>query len=523
MSKRLFEKSVFASACFVIGLFSGTPLRAETWHRADSHHFKIYSDGSAAQLEDFTREVEKFDGLLRLLFRRPVKEETVKLPIYLLRDGRQVDAYMKNAVGFYSVRLGQTFAVANRDSRHGRTALDGKTVLFHEYAHHFMFHNFAIPAPAWFVEGFAEYVSTADFKKNGEWTFGFPAHHRAYSVQNGPKIPIERLLSDDYSAMNAEETAAFYGWSWALTHMFYSDPNERGNQIVRYLQDINSGMDSVASARKNFGDLDDLERQLHRYVRGSMGYTKTDKPIDYKDDVEIVTLNDAESDLTALTLERLASREPVEVRADLQRHAATSGSGKAWLQLAELEFSLAHRKNGNAPPSHDFTATEEAVDRALALDPSLPRAHILKGRLLMEPFDHSADPNPENWAAARAYFLAANKLDPLDPLALFLYAQTYQRSGERGEMVGPALEKAFEMRPEAFEFRSALAAYYANEHQYDRAIELLAVIANNPHSDNSSVKAFISQLEQARANGGTIAVDDIPTESEEDQELDVGV
>jgi tetratricopeptide (TPR) repeat protein len=385
-----------------------------------------------------------------------------------------------------------------------------------------MFHNFAIPAPAWFIEGFAEYVATADFKRNGEWTFGFPAHHRAWSVQNGPSIPIERLLSDDYSEMNRSETASFYGWAWALTHMLYSDPEMRGEQISAYLNDINSGMDSIAAARKNFGDLKELDRRLSRYVRRSMGYSKSDKPIPYRDDVTVTTLDDEASELVGLTLERLASREPLKLRKKLVRFAGERNSAAAWLQLAELDYRLAHRAQDDGEPTYDFTAAQASVDRALALDPDLARAHILNGRILLEPFDHSEDADYGLWEEARASFLKANRLDPYDPLALYLYAQTFQRTGEQDAMVGPALETAFGFRPEATEFRSALAMHYASEGKYDTAIALLQIIANNPHSDNQSAKEAIARLEQAKAGGGPLPIGAIAIESEdEDDESDM--
>ena len=454
-----------------------------------------------------------------MIFNRPVKENPPKLTIYLLRNGAAVDAYMKNAVGFYSVRLGETFAVANRERGSMRTDLDGKLVLFHEYAHHFMFHNFSFPAPAWFVEGFAEYVSTADFKRNGEWTFGFPAHHRAYSVQNGPNIPIQQLLSEDYSGMNSEETGAFYGWAWALTHMMYSDPDSRGQQIIGYLNDMNRGMDSLASAEKNFGDLDDLEKRLRRYVRKSMAYSKSDKPIAYRDTISITELDDESSELRELILDRLASREPEKVREKLATFAAATNSAQAWLELAELELHLAHR-NVDEETGYDFSATEAALDRSMALDTSLPRAHVLKGRLLLETFDHDEDPDRANWVKAREHFIAANHLDTTDPLALYLFAQTYQRSGEAGEMVGPALVDAFNARPESTMFRWSLAMHLASEKQYDLAIGLLKVIANNPHSNNDSAKKAIARMEKARDTGEALAADDIVADNGEDVETE---
>ena len=520
--------SIFTRALLVILGVSGlsAPLAAQTWYRADTHHFEIYSDGGSRELENFAHEAEKFDALLRMLFNRPAKKNPVRLTIYLLDDTRAVQRLTQsNAAGFYSRRVEQTYAVGSRESQGDRSDLGGKRVLFHEYAHHFMFHNFAFPAPSWFVEGFAEFVATADFKRNGSWTFGEPAHHRAYEVQNGPSIPIERLLSDGYERRAKDDRSSFYGWSWALTHMLYSDPEERGDQIMRYLRDMNTGMSSLEAAEKHFGDLGELEKSLRGYVRRSMAYSKSDKPIPYKDDVSVVKLSDTDSRLIGLRLERLSAADTSGLRAKLSRNAAESNTAAAWLELAELEFFLTHRENSeilredkDAEVTYDFSASQAALDRALALSPDLPRANILAGRLLLEPFDHDEENADEaNWAKARALFLKANRADPNDALALYMYAQSAQREGIEDPMIGPALETAFGFRPEFNDFRSALAMHYANEGEYDRAIGLLKIIANNPHGGKWAERQ-IGRLENAR--DGVADLIDLPSPDDEEEEDD---
>ena len=516
--------SMFARAVLsLLALLAvSVPAAAETWHRADTHHFTIYSDGRTKQLEEFAHEVEKFDALLRVLFKRPVKDDAAKLTIYLLGDTDDVSRLGgRNVAGFYSVNAQETYAVSSRQSASGREGLSGKRVLFHEYAHHFLFHNFGTPAPAWFIEGFAEYVATTEFKRNGEWTFGAPAHHRAYEVQNGPPVPIETLLGENYSQMSPQQRGSFYGWAWALTHMFYSDPEERGDQIGRYLVDLNRGMDNLEAAEKHFGDLSELERALRGYVRRSMAYSKSDRPIPYRDDITVTTLDDVQSELVRLRLLRKTGSDTDKVREQLTRLAA-AGNADAWYELAEIEFAEEHRGKESDEP-HDFTATEQAVDRALAIVPDHSRALMLKGRLLLEPFDHSDDADEANYARAREYFLQANRADPRNAYALYLYATTAQRAGIEDAMTGPALESAFYFRPEARPYRAALAMHYAKEGEYDRAIGLLKVIANNPHGGGGWARRRIAELEEA-SNGGipiTAAIDfggDEGDEGEEDED-----
>ncbi len=516
------SRAARTALCLMAAFGFSVSASAETWHRADTHHFTIYSDGRSGQLEDFAHEAEKFDALLRMIFKRPVKEEPAKLVIYLLDDSDDVSRLSRsNAAGFYSVRPAQTFAVGNRAYGSDKSDLSGKRVLFHEYAHHFMYHNFAIPAPAWFSEGFAEFVATADFKRSGKWTFGEPAHHRAWSVQNGPSVPIEVLLTSDYDEMTNAETSAFYGWAWALTHMFYSDPDERGDQIVRYLRDINRGMDNLEAAEKNFGDLEKLEKSLKSYVRKSMAYSKSDREIPYRNSVSVTQLPDFASELIGLRLERLTSTDKDGLHRKLTSLAARANSADAWYEVAELEYMKEHGSK-EEDDVHDFAAAETAVDRALALDGDHAKALVLKGRLLLEPFDHDDDPDEANWEHARAYFLRANQSDPSDAYALYLWANTFQREGKRDDMTGPALETAFGFRPESRAFRSALAMHYASEGQYDRAIGLLNIIANNPHGGGKWAKDTIASLRQAQAGGSPLiplmSSDEVNDEKPEDDE-----
>ena len=510
----------FIRACLALFvMIAAVPAAAESWHRADTHHFIIYSDGRASQLEDFAHEVEKFDALLRMVFGRPAKEDPAKLTIYLLGDADDVSRLAGgNVAGFYSVNEQHTFAVANREYGRDNTDLSGQRVLFHEYAHHFMFHNFAIPAPAWFVEGFAEYVATAEFKRNGKWTFGMPAHHRAWSVQNGPSVPIEQLLAENYNGMNPAQTASFYAWAWALTHMFYSDPDERGDQVSRYLRDLNRGMDNLEAAQKHFGDLDQLEQNLRSYVRRSMAYSRSDREIPYRDDITVSSLSDAEGDLVRLRLLRLTNNDWDELQGKFTDLANQSNMADAWYELAEWEFTAAHR-NAGEDDAHDFTATNAAVDRALALEVDHTLANILKGRLYLEPFDHEDDPDTGNYALARQHFMKANRADPSNAHALYLYARTFQREGVPHEMVGPALESAFLFRPESRSIRAAMANHYANEGEYDAAIGLLKIIANNPHGGGQWARRTITALEAARDGG--IGLPDISVSIDDGGDEDV--
>ncbi len=279
-------RTLIATLC---AMLMTSPAVAETWYRADTHHFVIYSNGGERQLEEFAHKTERFDALLRIFFRREPELQPNRLTIYLVSKASTVDRLLgpkrSNVAGFYHARTEGSYAVANREKARNKFDMDGQTVLFHEYAHHFMARNFPVPAPAWFVEGFAEYAATADFKRNGAWTFGEVANHRAYSLMGSPQIPIRTLLVESASGKH-EKVFDFYAWAWALTHMMYQS-DERGAQIGRYLSLLAEGEEPLAAAEQIFGDLDALEKRLDKYVNGPMTFTRSETPFPYMDDIKI--------------------------------------------------------------------------------------------------------------------------------------------------------------------------------------------------------------------------------------------
>lgn len=493
------------------------PAQAQTWHRADTHHFVIYSNGGEKSVEDFAHKAEKFDALLRMIFRREAEQKPNRLTIYLLNDaesvGNLISSKRSYVAGFYSPSAEGSYAVANREKPTHTYGLDGETVLFHEYAHHFMYRNFAVPVPAWFSEGFAEFAATADFRRDGKYEFGKLALHRAPSLLAGPKIPIRKLLTEQASG-NIDEVSAFYGWSWALTHMFYRS-DEYGGQIGRYLAALADGSEPLAAAETEFGDLDELEKRLARYIRGGMTSSYA-YDIKYMNDIAVQRLSPYDSSLVELTLQRRAGHRRDRTRERLtQLVARPEATAEAWYQLAELEYAAAHREDSS--PRYDFAAAEMAVDRALDLDPKHVLANVLKGEILLEPFDHADDePDAALWGAARKYFVAANRADPLHPLPLYKFGNSFLREGRDNPQVGDALNEAFLGAPEANDLRYALANHYAREQDFDRAINLLKVIAGNPHH-GAGARDYITKLEEARDTGGEVNWSPSEPENEEEE------
>lgn len=507
-----------------LALFIAAPGHAETWYRADTHHFTIFSDGQEKQLEEFAHEAEKFDALMRLAFQVRPEADPAKLNIYLVSSAGDVQKLvdMNNIAGIYFARTDGSFAISNRQKTRSRDRLSGKRTLFHEYAHHFMFNNLHVPAPAWLVEGFAEFVATAEFKKNGEWYFGKPAFHRAAEIEYAPRIPIDLLLTVRPSQIKGDGASAFYGWSWALTHMLYLESPEAGKQVDRYLRRINRGETSLGAARAEFGDLDELEKELRGYVKGRMTFKKSNLALPYRDDVQVTRLSEAESATLALKLRRLGGADLAETR-DALTAAAASGDAEAWYQLGRAEYDLALSVDSAADAeetSPDFSAARAALKNALAADAEHIHANVLMGELEIARLESMDQPYvEEEWKNARRYISKAAELSPRDPYALFALAQSYSRRGHRDAVVSPSLKIAFERAPESREIRFAYAIDLANNGQFEAAIQLLSILANDPHGGDAGRDA-IRRIEAMRDGSTILATDIAPVVGETSDEAD---
>ncbi len=487
---------------------------ADIWHKAETHHFTIYSDGKEKQLNEFAHEVERLDALLRHAWRKEPVENPNKLTIYLLKNADDVDDLLdiKNApvAGVYFARPEGSFAVGNRKRSKFKGVLTGKQVLFHEYAHHFFFQNFKIPAASWFVEGFADYVATAEFDDDGHWRLGIPSGPNQLLMAYNRKFEIRELLTA--TPFEDKQWAAFYGWSWGLTHMLYSREHGRGKKITLYLGLINSGAEPLAAAEQAFGDLDDLHAALQLYVTKPTVYQKSTEPLAYRDHVTLSELTEAESRVVELRLMRMVSPDKQKARDMLKEFVAENAtSAEAWYQLAEAEFSLVH--DADAPNAFDFATASAALEKALAIDPEHLHANVMKGNIILEAYDHSDDFDDTGWEEARAYFRKASDLHPYHPWPLYNLADSYRKEGTYSPEVSQAAKSAFEMAPEVARYRFNYALDLAHQGRFDEAIRAMRIIANNPHGRGGNARSIIEQFEKMR--------DAAQAETERDTESDV--
>jgi cytochrome c-type biogenesis protein CcmH/NrfG len=476
------------------------------WHEAKSKHFIIYADENPKALLDYASRLEKFDQAARTILRMddPAVGDGNRLTVFVLPTDEAVRKLAGDETGFlkgfYTGRATGSLAyVPKRSAGQPNGGLGSDSIFYHEYAHHLMAQQLDHPYPEWYVEGFAEFLSTPQFKKDGSVGLGAPPQHRAWGLFNGKSLPLETLLGGGYqiSAISKDERESIYGRGWLLVHFLFMS-GKRNGQLDRYLADIAKGAPSLDAARSGFGDLKALDKELDAYLKQRTVMTfnvaaagAQSGPIDIKPlsqgAGQVVLLrakmkkgvDTAEQEALAAEIRKVQTRFP--------------GDELVELTLAEAELDTVH-----------VAAAEAAADRALRTNPKSTEGMVLKGRaVLARAVEAEGDPS-KLFAEARRLFISANKLDPEDPEPLMEFYKAFLReSGQPTANAIEALHYASNLAPQDLGLRMNSAVAYLNEGKLKEARRTLVPVAYSPHGGGMATEArrMIVRIDAGDAQG----------------------
>ena len=451
--------------------------RAE-WLRATSPQFVVYGDMSRPQIEAFAAKLERFDMLLRRMTGLDAPPPPNRLTVFLVKDTaavqRQLGPGGRNVAGFYHPSIAGTIAVVPETSGSGEIySLDAQTVLFHEYAHHFMLQYYPGAYPAWYVEGFAEFYSTTRFKADGEVSTGFPARHRYYGLVADQPFPVARMFAADRGRMTGNDTGRFYAWSWLLTHYLALSPDRKG-QLTTYLNAFAAGTPPVDAATNAFGDLAKLQADLVRY-RDARRISFLELKAFPTPTVRIDVVPAGAAATMPLVLHFMrGSRGPADVASFVGQARKLAprypGDPRMLELLAEGELD-----------AKAFDAATTANDALLALRPTDARALLRRARIAAARLGESKD--ADAWRAVRILVAKANRVAPDDPFPLAEYFRTYVAADVAPpKLAVDGLSRAVELAPQVSSLRFSLAKQLMRQGERARARIVATPLLNDPHS-----------------------------------------
>jgi hypothetical protein len=469
---------------------AGTQAHA-AWHQATSKHFVIYANEDPQQLSDFASRLERFDQAVRLIRRMddPPVGTGNRLTVFVLPSVDAVQQLMggdRFVDGFYIGRASGSCAWVPRKSEDGadEAGMTADVIFFHEYAHHLMFQINDRPLPEWVVEGFAEFMSTVRFDKNGDVGIGIPPKHRAYGLFGDEQLPLERLLSGNYSKITVDQRESVYGRGWLLIHYLTFEPSRAG-QLDRYVDLLSKGTPALDAARSAFGDLKQLDRQLDSYLnRHMLKYLRLSGTKFQAVPITVTALSPGAAKVVLLRAQSKrgvddTTSEPLAVKVRAVE-AQYPGDELTELTLSEAELDAHHPE-----------ASIKAAERVLQANPAATKAMVLKGRATARLGEKLDGPQRHQaFVAARALFMAANKLDTEDPEPLDEFYRSYAEEGVRATPNAIAgLHYASDLAPQDSGLRMNSAIRYVEAGDMADAKHALTVVAYDPHGGSSAEMA----------------------------------
>jgi hypothetical protein len=502
------------------------------WKLAESDHFKIYGAGDDKYLAKLSGRLEAVHYLLKIATRmqEPADGKVVKVKVYVVDDIADVRQLIgdpqSSAAGYYDPQLAGAISVIPRKA--GSTgSFSGELILFHEYTHHFMLQYQAAAYPAWYVEGFAEIVSTASFEKPGMITFGKAAKHREAEMRGTNRYPAAKMVDGRY----LKESRSAEGWgyddAWILAHyLTFSD--ERKGQLAAYINGINAGK-SFAEAAAAFGDLNRLSRDLNVYIDGgSVPYKSPALPPEIMKEPDIRTLTLAEAEYIEPSIEmervtRISTREEYDamakhrekqgrpVKKDYDTYFAEESAVRdKWMNA--LNAKVARLPNDTVSwtvkaqaecMAKDFAKCEVSADRALALQPDNWEGLLRKGQALLGRANDDKTPDQKAVAKeARKWLLKANTANPIAHEPLLHYYESYKAEGRRApDEAIAALEQVVDTIPQIDGPRLMLGRELIARGRVMEARKRLQPLAYSPHEspNQSAALALLQALDEKMA------------------------
>lgn len=500
-----FIRTVAGLAAAIV-MAAGAPAMAE-WRRAESAHFIIYGDASEASLRRYAQKVETFDYLLRTYYPITSETEIPKLEIFLAEGARDMNraspGISSSVGGYYSPNSGRIHAVVNTD------AISGDVVLFHEYAHHFMFQMRANAYPSWFVEGFAEYYGTAEVKPD-QIRFGrhLPQRMAALNIGANSWARMEDVLKWRFTASGRYPAFLYYAQSWAMTHYFMSTP-ERTRMLGQYLSAVVAGQDSVAAMEAATGrTAEQLQNDVRMYVSGPINVMTPMIEIP-EPEVTVTALSRAESDMLWLDV-RLDTTPLVQPIADNDGRTQKSESQKAReareqaeerAELIRSAFAAAERAPGDRmgllvkARAERLSSQPDVALQTLRplLDDTSTDADALRlaGQILLEQAKAAEGEAGEPLRRrASGYLARAMDADPLD-FRTYLGLNDTRRGQSRYPTDNDVttLEVAVALAPQSFESRLRLGQAYMARQMNAEAVTVMTPVANSPHRSSYTRRA----------------------------------
>jgi tetratricopeptide (TPR) repeat protein len=417
----------------------------ERWVEVRSTHFAVMTDVGEKDGRRIAAQFERMHSVFHKLF--PTRDEDSGPPIVVLavKDRREMQALEPVAyLGKDKLDLSGLFLRAP-DQSYILMRLDADeehpfATVYHEYTH-YMLRKAESWLPLWLNEGLADFYQNTDIDEN-EARLGQASVDDLNYLNANRMLPLATLFAVDRTSPyyhDERKGSVFYAESWLLTHyLIVGDQTNGTHRVHDYAELLVKGEGPVTAAQHAFGDLDELQLLLDRYL--------LQRKFTYFILKEALIAKDA-----GLQVRAVPASEADAVRADVLICSDRTSDAQALL------------------------------DSLLQADPNDARANESMGLLSFREGDY---------AAAKRWYGDAVRLNSQSYLAHYYYAAMSLRAGDKGQdgAIESSLRTAIKLAPEFASSYDALAMFDALRHRNLDEAETLAARAIELEPDKLSYR-----------------------------------
>ncbi|MBB6093856.1 hypothetical protein HNQ60_002737 [Povalibacter uvarum] len=490
------------AALAVIGGFCQSANGAD-WLRAETDHFVIYSDVGRSATREYLEQLEAFKFLSEMLLGSGEESaaRTARFTIYLLEDRDDLRVvrpdFHQYVAGVYlhCIEGAQAYAYQPPTALGEQEA--GLRVLLHEYAHHVMYSRLRGFYPAWYVEGFAEYLSTVSLRGN-VYSIGASQQERLLWLESASRVWIGWDVMLDpkrfAEAVKAKQVDSlqFYAQAWLLAHYMLSD-SDRVKGFNQYFESVGRGEDALPAFEAATGmTAAKLDKALRAHMRRLPGM-RVKVPQLPEAAVRIAELPKEQGDyLLSASVNRTcpAQEQGKHILESLRAMKAKHDRETAFrieLSRAELLFG-------------DRESARKELELLVKQEPSNFDVLYLLGRSYYEAAQTSDAQRADLMTKASREFLIAYRLDKLYAPNLYFLAKSLDDYSTPSKAVVNSAMGAAVLAPSVFEYAMHAATISLRAGDREAAVHVLQPFASNPHSPElaGQVAAMIDAIRDGK-------------------------
>lgn len=482
------SRGIVLSLLLLAALASSASAQTDTWLEIRTPHFVVISNSNEKRARHVSRQFERMRTVFSKVFPEANLNTASPIVVLAVEDKRNLKAlepaiYLHqgqvNIAGLFLRTPEKNYILVNENAE----GLHPFAPIYHEYTH-FVLSSTGEWMPVWLSEGWAEFYQNTEIVDN-EVRIGKVDAYTLEFLQRNPLLPLATILTVDLHSPYYHEDdkgSMFYAESWALTHYLKGkDVRENTHRLLDYLDLVHKGVDSVSAAIQAFGDLQELQNELHKHIVNG--------------DYSFLTMPGAtDVDDSAFPVRTLTQTQVDTVRADFLAYEQRDEDSRALLEAVlrdDPNNASAHESMGYiAFRQRNFEEARKWYEQALQLDPQSFLAHYYFAASVIRISDvKKRMPDAAGQASIESSLRTALKLNPAFAPAGDALGVAVAMRGKNYDEAHQWTQKAIQMDPGNVEFRIDDANVLIRMNKVADAIEELDLAVKMAHTSEQTAAA----------------------------------